>query len=483
MHQSAGQAAHGSRDAKLKAAYVEAGRFCARQSERDPSASVFKIGTASGLAFDDGGAKTPLSLFHIVSFAEKLKGTKQIDRYDISGSDVTIHFNTFGLHGLRSFAKAVQPTVPRKESKTLMHERLLDAFKVAERKFAAEQAAPAATPKQMSQKSATAASLLGPILQTLLHGPRSADEVARLVSIRARVPLHKRADAWLENGTTFDEAVRHAMNYLIGRRLLAHPTRQVGLTVEGRQYAESFETFAADGFAEPSAPRRAAPKAKPIVEPRLMTEKEMLEFWESLSEKSPRDILAIWRNAVRITTDETRVKHHEQALVMIRMIEKEWDDRVAKADLADTFRWPDANARRASSSEEGSKAWSFDVLIGDGMLKEMGYRVGRNGLSAPVRQKMLSEIFTRTLPPVFPKPYMDQWGVNGSARRLHKIADCLAAFARNASRLSGNYDEAISDWKEDLEYLHDAHYAGRYGFGWPKSTDMRASGADIRIGR
>jgi hypothetical protein len=476
MHQSAGQAAHGSRDAKLKAAYVEAGRFCARQSERDPSASVFKIGTDNGLAFDDGGAKTPLSLFHIVSFAEKLKGTKQIDRYDIAGSDVTIHFNDFGLHGLRSFAKAVQPAVPRKETKPQMHERLLDAFRVAERKFAAERSAPAPVLKKPTQHTATAASLLGPILQTLLHGARSADDVARLVSIRARVPMHKRGDAWLENGTTFDEAVKHAMNYLIGRRLLAHPTRQVGLTVEGRQYAESFETFAADGFAEPSAPQRSAPKAKPVVEPRLLSEKEMLAFWESLSEKSSRDILAIWRNAVRITKDKTRAKLHEQAEVMIRMISDEWDARIAKADLAETFRWPDANARRASSAEEGSKTWSFDVMVGDGMLKEMGYKVGRNGLSTPVRQRMLSEIFTRSLPPVFPKPYMDQWGANGSARRLHKIADCLAAFARNAARLPGNYDEAISDWKEDLEYLHDAHYAGRYGFGWPKSAEASSAG-------
>jgi hypothetical protein len=476
MHQSAGQAAHGSRDAKLKAAYVEAGRFCARQSERDPSASVFKIGTDNGLAFDDGGARTPLSLFHIVSFAEKLKGTKQIERYDISGSDVTIHFNTFGLHGLKSFAKAVGPSVPRKESKTLMHARLLDAFKAFEKTIEAPQAAPAAPPKQQAQQPATAASLLGPILQTLLHGARSADEVARLVSIRARVPMHKRGDAWLENGTTFDEAVRHAMIYLIGRRLLAHPTRQVGLTIQGRQYAESFESFAADGFTEPSAPQRAAPKAKLVVEPRLLSEKEMLEFWESLSQKTPRDILAIWRNAVRITTDETRVKHHEQAEVIIRMIDEEWQKRVARADLADSFRWPDATARHGSMPErEGKGGWTSDVMVGDGMLKEMGYRVGRNGLSAPVRQKMLSEIFTRTLPPVFPKPYMDQWGANESARRLHKIADCLAAFARNAARLPGNYDEAISDWQEDLEFLHDTHFAGRFGFGWPKKAEASAA--------
>lgn len=476
MHQSAGQAVHGSRDAKLKAAYVAAGRFCARQSEKDPSASVFKIGTSNGLAFDDGEARTPLSLFHIVSFAEKLKGTKQIDRYDISGSDVTIHFNDFGLTGLRSFANAAQPMVPRKETKPHMHERLLDAFKTFERKLDAPKATPAAAPKQPSQQSATAASLLGPILQTLLHGPRPADEVARLVSIRARVPMHKRAEAWLENGTTFDDAVKHAMNYLIGRRILAHPTRQVGLTVAGRQYAESFETFAADGFTEPTAPVRAAVRTKPnLLEPRLLSEKEMLAFWESLSEKSPRDVLVIWQNAVRITTDKARAKYHEQAEVIIRMINEEWEKRMERADLADSFRWPDATARYSASEKEGRSGWTSDVMVDDGMLKEMGYKVGRNGLSTPVRQRMLSEIFTRALPPVFPKPYMDQWGANGSARRLHKIADCLAAFARNAARLPGNYDEAISDWQEDLEFLHETHYAGRFGFGWPKRAEASAA--------
>jgi hypothetical protein len=478
MQERAGQAAHGSRDAKLKAAHVEAGRFCARQSERDPSASVFKIGTGHGLAFDDGGARTPLSLFHIVSFAEKLKGTKQIDRYDIVGSDVTIHFNTFGLDGLRSFARAVSPTVPRKESKTSMQARLLEAFKAQEQKVVEREVEPAPAPKP-PQPRPTAESLLGPILQTLLHGSRPADEVARLVSIRARVPLHRRGEAWLENGTTFDEAVQHAMNYLIGERILAHPARQVGLTARGRQLAESFEGFSADGFAEPAAPQKVARRTKPLFEPRLMSEQEMLEFWESLAAKSPRDILAIWRNAVRITTDEAFAKHHEQAEVIIRMINDEWRKRMARADLSDSFRWPDATARHVTMSDNDARAgWTSDVMVEDGMLKEMGYRVGRNGPSAPVRQKMLSEIFMRTLPPVFPKPYMDQWGANGSARRLHKIAGCLAAFARNAARLPGNYDEAISDWKEDLEFLHDAHYSGRFDFGWPKR--VVASAVDFK---
>jgi hypothetical protein len=118
--------------------------------------------------------------------------------------------------------------------------------------------------------------------------------------------------------------------------------------------------------------------------------------------------------------------------------------------------------------KDDGKGEPFEAMVVDGMLKEMRYSVGRHGVSTEVRQKMLSEIFLRTLPPVFPKPYMDQWAQNGSARRLHKIADCLAAFARNASRLPGNYDEAISDWQEDLQYLYENHYVGKFGFGWPK---------------
>ena len=470
MQQHAGQVVHGSRAAKLKAAHVEAGRFMARMAQANPRATSFSIDTARGLTFNDGGVRTPLSLFHIVNFAEELKGTKQADRFDISGSSVTIHLNEFGLRSLRQFARAQRPEVPRKESKTLMHSRLLEAFKEREAK-AVVMTRPEARPEGMP----TASALLGPILQTLMNGPRSAEEIARLVSIRMRVSMDMRDAPYLENGTTFDGAVMHAVNYLIERRLLAHPSRQIGLTAAGRKHASAVAGFAAEDFKEPSAPVMVNKREKASAPLKVMTEDDILAFMVSLPKKSVRDLLVIWRNAVRIVSDETREPYHHQSRVMIRAIEHEWDQRSANADLVESFRWPDAGVRGVSKGDERNSR-CFADLVDHGMLKEMGYTVGRNGLSSAVRQQMLTEIFRRSLPPVFPKPYMDQWGANGSARRLHKIADSLAAFARNASRMRGNYDEAISDWKEDLEYLHERHYAGQFGFGWPQRLDLASVG-------
>lgn len=479
MHQHAVQAAHGSRDAKLKAAHVEAGRFLARMAQTNPAARSFDIDTARGLAFSDGGKRTPLSLFHIVSFAEELKKTNQVDHYEISGSSVKLLFNRAGLDGLHRFARLQRPDVPRKDSRTLMRSRLLDTFKAFEEKKAGAQSTSSASGEAVAYPKASG--LLGPILQTLVHGARPPEEIARLVSVRMRVPMHKRSEPWLENGTTFDAAVTHAMNYLIGRRLLAHPARQIGLTSAGRECAQEFEKFSAEGFVEPSAPAVRAADAKPAPKLRVMTEADMLAFMESLPKKSVAEIMNVWRNAVRIVSDDTKEAYHLQSRVMIRAVENEWNERSARADLAESFRWPSPDGR-GGRSDGDNRSNPFESLVEHGMLKEMGYRVGRNGLSSAVRQKMLGEIFMRSLPPVFPKPYMDQWGANGSARRLNKIADSLAAFARNAARLPGDYDEAISDWKEDLDYLHDNFYAGRFGFGWPRQHDLPRADKNIQAG-
>lgn len=462
------QTAQGSRGDKLNAAYVEAGRHVARMAQMNPSARSFKLDTARGISFDDGGVRTSLSLFHLVSFAEKLKGTNQVDQYDIKGSTVTMHFNQFGLDSLHKFSKAVKPEVGRKQGDWIQKARILEMMQRFEEstKKAPE---PIKAAKPAPERNAKA--LLGMILQTLAHGPRSAEETARLVSIRARVPMEERSQPWLDNGVTFDEAVRHAINHLIERRLLAHPTRQIGLTAEGRKQADAIADFKADTFVEPEAVAKkpkAPEKSGPTI--RVMTEQDLADFMTALPSKSARDVIVIWRNAVRITGDESLKAYHHQARVMLRIIENEWNDRADKANIVDSFKWPDASARNASVQKEEGKGKPFDALVGHGMLKELGYSVGRNGVSKNERQGMLSEIFKRTLPPVFDRPYMDQWGPNGSARRLHKIADCLASFARNAARMPGNYDEAISDWQDDLQYLYETHYVGKYGFGWPKGT-------------
>jgi len=52
--------------------------------------------------------------------------------------------------------------------------------------------------------------------------------------------------------------------------------------------------------------------------------------------------------------------------------------------------------------------------------------------------------------------------------RLQKMANSIASFIRMAKRRSlASLGPAIRDWTEDLEYLHDNYYVGRYDFVWP----------------
>jgi hypothetical protein len=92
-----------------------------------------------------------------------------------------------------------------------------------------------------------------------------------------------------------------------------------------------------------------------------------------------------------------------------------------------------------------------------------------NGVSIVERKAILKEVYEREIPPVFTPNYLAEWGAPGSSARLKKMAETLAAFARNAKRRGEvELDVAISDWEDDLRFLYDKYYVRRYFFQWPK---------------
>lgn len=103
------------------------------------------------------------------------------------------------------------------------------------------------------------------------------------------------------------------------------------------------------------------------------------------------------------------------------------------------------------------------------MLAFLGYRVGlTKGLSERSRVQILDVAFGSPLPPINGPDYMREWGTPKSAARLKKLADSLAAFARNAKRNSStSLESAIADWEHDLEYLYYQYYVGKFRFAWP----------------
>ena len=132
-----------------------------------------------------------------------------------------------------------------------------------------------------------------------------------------------------------------------------------------------------------------------------------------------------------------------------------------------SFEWPTTDAPAARHGFDGDF-----FFYEHGLLSYLGYHVGGSGKTKSVRQQLLDCVFLRRVPNVGSDKYMSEWGEPETARRLQKMADTLAALARNAKRkTSGNYAEAISDWETDLEYLYTKYYVGRFDFVWPRTSE------------
>lgn len=73
--------------------------------------------------------------------------------------------------------------------------------------------------------------------------------------------------------------------------------------------------------------------------------------------------------------------------------------------------------------------------------------------------------------------YMEEWGKNQSPARLEKMANSIAAFARNFLRRRNqkNYDTAIREWIDDLAWLSRNTMIKWLGLlHGPKSNEWRA---------
>ncbi len=129
----------------------------------------------------------------------------------------------------------------------------------------------------------------------------------------------------------------------------------------------------------------------------------------------------------------------------------------------DSFKWPSTEADMGSG-----KGLSKSILQERGLLSEMGYRVGTNGLPKSQRLEILRNIYLNELKVELQKNYMGEWGRPESAQRLKKLAETLAALTRNAKRRHDKPMAAIHEWEEDLAYLKKKFYDGFYDFAWPQ---------------
>lgn len=131
------------------------------------------------------------------------------------------------------------------------------------------------------------------------------------------------------------------------------------------------------------------------------------------------------------------------------------------------FSWPTTTVVPEGSGDDIAEV-SPEDWPNVGLLKYVGYTVGVDGLPAAERRKILDRVFSRPLPNVHSKSYMQEWGEPNSALRLQKLANALSSFARLAKRKKPKRTAAISDWESDLRWLKKKYYDSRFYFFWPR---------------
>ena len=89
----------------------------------------------------------------------------------------------------------------------------------------------------------------------------------------------------------------------------------------------------------------------------------------------------------------------------------------------------------------------------DGLLSAMGYKVGMDGLKPLTRQKILTDVISGPIPLVNNPSYMEEWGEDGSSKRIKKTFNCLMAFS--SAKIHETHHEALKDWSEDIEWLEN----------------------------
>jgi hypothetical protein len=181
-----------------------------------------------------------------------------------------------------------------------------------------------------------------------------------------------------------------------------------------------------------------------------------------LPEYGPIGTLRIWENAVRIHAESPHEEDRREAKILIRAIEDTWRMRAQGEAPSD---WPEWTLLDSAVAGGQADEVNWPKL---GVLGMLGYQVGEKGKSRAVRRGILARAYEGDLPPLLPASQLWEWGDPSTAKRLRKLAESIASFARNAKANDAKkFARAIRDWDEDLGYLRQTYHRGEFRFMWP----------------
>lgn len=323
---------------------------------------------------------------------------------------------------------------------------------------------------------ATAVSLLRPILRHVCTETMTLPQIVAKLAIEFNTPASDIERPIFEGNHSLCTLVQHDVNYLRSKGFLMSSGKLFGGTPKARQGMLDGQFLAWDGFAEPAPIIPAVVKVAPPAPRKKLDVRQVIGMLPSM--EMPKT-MALWQNATRIASDDTKTESHKEALAIIDAIHKDWKRRSSGLQ-AETFRWPGTDVQwRAADKGDFPAAMQLE-----GMLGFMEYRVGMtNGQSEGARRSILAFAFLKSLPPAFDPGYMAQWGANGSAQRLRKISASIASFCRNAKRRDdADLSMAIDQWEADLKFLHDNFYRGNLDFNWPRTSGFEMQHRQAALG-
>jgi hypothetical protein len=282
-----------------------------------------------------------------------------------------------------------------------------------------------------------------------------------------------------DTNQTFVLRLQTATDYLIKHGYLAKTGKLFAITASGADLILN-NTDAFRDFVEPRLKAKTTvvidlPKEARAAFHALNT--DVAKVISGFATADAEKLIAIYRNAERILKEPNRDESHLKAQAVIHALGIEFANRTAAAPEDERFKWPTTEAHTGN----GASTLLLPKTQAEGMLAHLEYRVGRtHGAQIATRRNILRRIFENSLPDAFDKAYMDEWGSNGSASRLRKIAESIAAFTRNAKRRDADrLHDAIQHWEQDLKYLRDWYYVGKFSFGWPTTTiDLTKNAGD-----
>jgi len=150
-----------------------------------------------------------------------------------------------------------------------------------------------------------------------------------------------------------------------------------------------------------------------------------------LKKFNDNELINIWHNALNLIE---RNKEVELAKQQIEYIELEWEDRLNKFIMG----------------------ISKSTRPNEGLLKTIGYKVGKDGIPRERRRLILDRILKGKIPFCGSKAYMVEWGAPSTRKRYNKLNTVINRLIIRNRNMPG-IEKAILEWSEDLEYLRDKY--------------------------